>query len=151
MAPDSDDARSLCNPVAKTPGGRMLRSPSPSNNHDLLPVLHGWPHVSRHVAGYCVMKIIGLAPAVEKIRILTVLQSNFAEGSALAKLDIPQQFGSPSLCFVFRSGLGVRPMGMWKIKLATMLPIPCCSWSARLATEIAECSSISPTNGLRQT
>ena len=58
------------------------------------------------------MKIIGLAPAVEKIRILTALQSNFAEGSALAKLDIPQQFGSPSLCFVFRSGLGVRPMGM---------------------------------------
>ena len=40
----------------------MLRSPSVSSSHGLLPVLHGWQRVSQHVAGVFCLKINAVSP-----------------------------------------------------------------------------------------
>ena len=40
----------------------MLRSPSVSSSHGLLPVLHGWQHVSQHVAEVFCLKINAILP-----------------------------------------------------------------------------------------
>ena len=94
MVLNNDETPSLCNFVAKTPGGHMPPSPSLSSNHDLLSVLHEWPHVSRQVAGHCVIKIMTLESRIVKNikdegkkQIATVLYFNFARRSAMTMFD----------------------------------------------------------------
>ena len=98
----------------------MLRSPSVSSSHGLLPVLHGWQHVSQHVAEVFCLKINAILPVNMKnisterffkydCAVVKMLQKALLWQCFLfAQVELWQWLGSPSLCFVFRSGLSVR-------------------------------------------